>query len=496
MRAIFRDGKRRAEPDEKSGILKVILKANRETLHRFSSSAEIFLNSAFALFVIILPVERGTASLYYILLGFMALYLINSIIGSGASFRSAKTPCDLPLFAFAGWCFFSLVWSIDLHITIRYLVRDLMAYIVVYYSTIIYMRKKERLEVLVRAFLLSHLLILAVGLYQLFFSFSEKTWRIESVFGNPNMLGNYLIVTLPVFFVWYEYNLRNGHVKINNFLIIPLITLTELELVHSGSRGAWAGSILGAASLMLFLKKRGSIYFAAHLLLLVFFVFLPLKELFITTLATHRHRADISPAHHSSLVKRDRLPAHEGMLESAGILPLKGNYLFKRFSSLFELEDIFESGKERRAFLGVRYFLWRDTLKMLKTRPITGFGYGTNIFLKVYGKYRSKEVPLVYGHAHNFFLQIAVEVGIVGLLLLCASLFKLFYHSWKSALKIKELNIQKLILIAFSAGFLALALSNQVDYAFRERMVKIFWLWAGIMVSISTERQEENGDRI
>lgn len=58
----------------------------------------------------------------------------------------------------------------------------------------------------------------------------------------------------------------------------------------------------------------------------------------------------------------------------------------------------------------------RLALDMVAARPLTGFGAGS--FYTTFPQYASAEARMYYDHAHNDFVQLAVEVGVVGLLLL------------------------------------------------------------------------------
>jgi O-antigen ligase len=58
----------------------------------------------------------------------------------------------------------------------------------------------------------------------------------------------------------------------------------------------------------------------------------------------------------------------------------------------------------------------RDAVAMIRERPWTGFGGGT--FYNAFTRYKVESLPLPYNHAHNDYVEIAVDVGLPGLLLL------------------------------------------------------------------------------
>jgi O-antigen ligase len=67
---------------------------------------------------------------------------------------------------------------------------------------------------------------------------------------------------------------------------------------------------------------------------------------------------------------------------------------------------------------GGRADVWRDTLAMVRARPLAGFGFGA--FAWAFPSFRSPEVRLHYSHAHEDLLQLAAEGGALALLLLAS----------------------------------------------------------------------------
>jgi len=91
-----------------------------------------------------------------------------------------------------------------------------------------------------------------------------------------------------------------------------------------------------------------------------------------------------------------------------------------------------EAEKEAAAYgsVGLRLAIWRNTLEMIKDRPILGFGLGNHkVFYPIY--HRKAVVEKVFSeeaqlhNVHNDYLQIFSETGIIGFLFL-AFLFTLW----------------------------------------------------------------------
>ena len=71
-----------------------------------------------------------------------------------------------------------------------------------------------------------------------------------------------------------------------------------------------------------------------------------------------------------------------------------------------------------------RLSIWKILLKIFKTRPITGWGLGMVRAMNI------KEAG-TWSHAHNEYLQVAVELGIVGLGIVVWGIVDYFRRFWK-----------------------------------------------------------------
>lgn len=108
-----------------------------------------------------------------------------------------------------------------------------------------------------------------------------------------------------------------------------------------------------------------------------------------------------------------------------------------------------------------RVTIVRDTLKMLRDRPILGWGFGT--FPVVYPAYRSFFTNLWVNEAHNDFVQTLAETGVVGfifavsfLVLLCRKGIHNLKH-WRS-------DIQSSIALAAFLGCIGMFVHSFFDF--------------------------------
>jgi O-antigen ligase len=84
-------------------------------------------------------------------------------------------------------------------------------------------------------------------------------------------------------------------------------------------------------------------------------------------------------------------------------------------------------------FLISRGWIWKDTLAMIKAHPVMGVGLGA--FATAYPIYSQSDGSLTVGQAHNDYLQVFAEGGLVGGALLIWFIYSLFRASargWQS----------------------------------------------------------------
>ena len=96
--------------------------------------------------------------------------------------------------------------------------------------------------------------------------FEDIKTRVYATFDNPNVLGQYLIITIPIIFslFWYERKLTKKTVWLGVFAVCFLC------LIYTWSRGAWVGVVLGVAVFLLLKDRRWIVLCILGLLALPF----------------------------------------------------------------------------------------------------------------------------------------------------------------------------------------------------------------------------------
>jgi O-antigen ligase len=126
----------------------------------------------------------------------------------------------------------------------------------------------------------------------------------------------------------------------------------------------------------------------------------------------------------------------------------------------------------------MRLSYWKDALRMIGARPLIGVGLGN--FNLVQSRY-----------AHNSYLQIWAEMGILGI----ASIIWLIIVVFKSALKNIKASLNKNLIISLFAANAAFLIHNLVDFSFFLPEVSlIWWVMLGLLYANCTLADKEIGE--
>jgi O-antigen ligase len=204
----------------------------------------------------------------------------------------------------------------------------------------------------------------SVGILQYFFTdatakwldterFSDISMRVTSTFRNPNVLCVYLLLCLP----FALYGALDSALPRSHRLLFGITAMAVgLCTILTWTRGAWLGLLLQAACLILFYSKKT---LAFGLLLLLF-----------------------APC----------------------TLPYLPQNVIHRFGSIGTLAE---------SSIRYRIYTWQGVNKLIAAHP-WGIGIGESAFCAVYPLHALPGIESVM-HAHNVYLQIALECGVAGL---------------------------------------------------------------------------------
>ncbi|MCD6522069.1 O-antigen ligase family protein [Candidatus Calescamantes bacterium] len=301
------------------------------------------------------------------------------------------------------WCFASLIWSVNRHSTLSVFSLFLTNFYVIY---LVKRLKKKEKEILIWTILTASVIVSINGIYQYFWGL-EKTREYVYTFMDVSKLSPDFLTRLQTQRAFSTFVYPNAFA---GYLIIFI----PLSLFYSFKwRKRWKALLLFIATLLLFTlfltKSKGGII--ALVLSLSTLGFL-------------------------------KLPRRRKAWALGGIIVL-----------VIVLVSSPTVRKLAQQSFGVRVSYWKAGIRMIREKPLTGFGLGTygRVFtrFKVPGREETRM-------AHNNYLQILTETGFVG-----SFLFYLFLLSF--LLKLLQKRNDPLI-EGILGGYLAFLFHSWVDF--------------------------------
>ena len=136
-----------------------------------------------------------------------------------------------------------------------------------------------------------------------------------------------------------------------------------------------------------------------------------------------------------------------------------------------------------------RIAIYRNSLNMIKAHPY--IGVGVNTYMKNYKQYKEfpeyrNVVTSDFLYAHNNFLHMAAEIGLIGLAIFVWLLFKLFREA-PSVYRHLQSDYLKAIYLSLMACLIAFLVNGLTESSlYSSRVAPIFWYLAGLFLSLKS----------
>lgn len=350
--------------------------------------------------------------------------LLSKISEFFKGFRIVHSASNKPLLAYILFCFFSVFISSSFLISSRAFFRKTLEYFILYFVIIEMFSDKEKLKNVVVISLVSAVIIGIDGLFQYFSGFDFIRYRkfYASRITATFQAPNDLAGYLVSFIPLAIMVSFSKAIKKTTRLLLKLeAILLMVVLFISWTRGAWLGLFISLIFLSVFKGKK--VIYGIIIALLIAMV--------------------ISP-----------------------------KWINERIISFFTLKDM--SSIDRK-------IMWSTAVKMIEAKPLLGHGLGT--FMRNYSNYMPSDyTEIVY--AHNCYLQIAAELGIIGFIIFAWLILNFFLSSIRK-FKSEEDGLIKNIHLGLMGGILAFLAHSFFDTNFYSlSLMSLFWFLFSIIVSI------------
>jgi len=336
----------------------------------------------------------------------------------------SRTPLDLPIIILLLWTLISLFTAADIRYSLKEVRGEMMTYLLLFYIIINNLQDEEEIKGMIRTLSLG---VFTMGFYGIMEFLQREGHSLLDIVKINSLtvdLGVYLVLTLPVVFILY--GLSNG-VKERFFIsVVILVSIFALYLSHN--RGAWVASI---TQLILFIaiKKRWKILVAVISMIIIvmpIIIFSPLKDVLI-------HEVSI-PSPTGEIVHRETAIS--------------------------------------------RLVIWKEGIAKIREHPLTGIGYGKESFKRAF-----PDNPVMLGdkglwHTHNIFIEVALEIGIPGLIIFVWLLYSLVRSLIKGMRSMGD--FRKSLLTSLFITLTGFLVRNQFDYIYIDDTALIFWFLMGM----------------
>lgn len=158
-------------------------------------------------------------------------------------------------------------------------------------------------------------------------------------------------------------------------------------------------------------------------------------------------------------------------------------------SGIYRVKGLLNPQKERES-VGERMLLLKGTWAMVEAHPV--LGSGINTFMKNFEKYRPQGCPQGF-YAHNSYLQMWAEIGILGLLVfLMIPLIVLVKAFTRIKAKIK-ITPEGIIFLGSVTGYISFLVHSAVDNnLYSLVLTTLFWVFTAYIISLNSYLVKQN----
>lgn len=378
---------------------------------------DFILYAGLTFLIVFPPVARGGSvriwSITPVLLVIVLLIFLwlMKVVNSDEKLNLSASPkaLNLSIFGFIVLAAVSFVFSIYKHDSFYALLR-LVCYAGLFYLIIgNYSRPLRRY--LTAVIILSATGLSVYGLLQYFGLFPHPWWGpaefLASTYVNHNHFSGYLELSIPLTLgVVIRYKNIGPFLKL---LVIEALAIMAAAFILAQSRGAWVS--LGAA---------------------LFFMY-------------------------AAMVRKNMVPL-KSLVFIVLIIVCLFAFAYYNDGAVSERIKSFEElggGPSGEASMATRFLIWKGSLDMIKANPVTGTGIGTYVW--GFSRYRPEGLNNRANFAHNDYLHMTAEMGILALPLMLIILGIIIYKGFASG---------NSVVLGCAAGIFSLSIHGLVDFNF------------------------------
>jgi len=381
---------------------------------------------------------------FRLLISFLFFVWILKLVDS-ESIKIPRNPVFIPFLIFLLCVFLSASFSLYKYTGFQAFF-SYLSYFIFFMLIIENVEERFQVRLITQTILIVAVIICSFSLLKSISYLRLSFWQFPvyfQFFGNPNFFASYLLAVIPLSFSLFVYS----HFKLEKILLFIFSVLCSVAALLTYSQGAW---------------------------IVIYFYFL---IFYIGVLVRYWYKMELL----------------KGFVFA--VFPFLAAFI------LYILVIFSQGAAEKYLFpgnisLAIRRDIWISTWQMIKTFPFVGWGAGTfHIYFPLYRTTESLWMvvsPLVY-HAHNEFLEIGQEIGLLGLGVFIWLVFAYLVYGFKLWIK-APVNWKKYPL-SFFLGGLGILMHNLVSPSLRWTGIAVFfWLMVALIISVKGIISVEQGE--
>lgn len=380
--------------------------------------------------IFILPFRHTASIRSFCILLPVLLWIVKMVLQRKLLF--SRTSLDLPIAAFFLWGLISLLTATDLRYSINEIRGEMATYFLLFYLVINNLRDEEKIKGLIKTLTLGVFTMSFYGIIEFLQRENRSLTEMVKINSLTIDLGAYLVLTVPVILILH--GLSNS-IKEKVFIsIVVLVAIFALYLSHN--RAAWV-AFIAQVILITGIKKKWKTLLAVMSMIIILMVV-----------------AILSPV-------RDVL-IHEVPVPSP-----TGEMVYRETALS-------------------RIVIWKEGIGKIRENPLTGIGYGKESFKKAFPDNPVMLEDKGLWHTHNIFMEIALEIGIPGLIIF----IWLLYSLTKTIIKgMKTTGFRKVLMTSLLIVLIGFLIRNQFDYIYIDDTALMFWLLMGMGMAMTLKGQ-------
>jgi O-antigen ligase len=393
----------------------------RERVLRYIDQIILF---CLCVLVIFLPIAH-TESIRAFSLGIPAgLWIIKAILCR--RFLFVRTPVDLPILLFTLVAGLSVITAVDPRYSLHEFISEWIIGICLFYLAVNNVRP-DQMKYILGALLIGNIIMVGYGIFDFFRDGGQilnRATRAGSLHSGLGTFSTYLVTIIPYAFTAFFFLEKKSH----RFIILILLSLNLFALVLTYSIGSWIAIVVLA--LMAGWKFAPRKVFIPSLLLITLIIFLGAPQ------------------------------------------------------KIFQYYDRLTASNTSPDFYNSRWILAKLSLEKIKEAPFQMNGFGRRTFAKKFRGFIEKyKWESTMWHAHNTFLNVAIQTGLQGLLLFCLLLYRMLKYCRETEKSGGSAVIRYFSLATFMM-IVAFFFRNISDDFFIDDSALLFWFLSGIVFAL------------